>query len=182
MQFYLRPPSSCPRHSNPDSSFQVTTPYHRIDGYGPPSEDIGHIDDIYVDLTAGSQMMYARALSGWVRWTGLSCDDGLGYIEHSSVKERYLWCSTKAISWFPLDIVRGDPAKSLGVGDSDAICQALRGEFEKQRKKKEKTKRAGSEEVDDRLHKRQKSSLDGVFVVLFVRDVKLNMTSAAEMR
>ena len=121
--------------------------------------------------------MYARTVTGWVKWSGLSRIDG--YIEHSSVKERYLWCSTKGISWFPRNIVCEDPAQSLGVGDSEAICQALRGEFEKQRKKKEKSdrisKRAGSEEVDDRLHKRQKSSLDGVFVVLFVRDVKLTL-------
>ena len=168
MQFYLKPPSACPKHSNPDSSFQVTTPYHRIDGYGPPPDEIGHIDDIYVDLTTGSQMMYARAVSGWVKWTGLSHTDQ--YVEHSSVKERYLWCSTKGITWFPRDIVCDDPAKALGVGDSETICQALRGEFERQRKKKKSdrtSKRAGSEEVDDRLHKRQKSSLDRVFVVLF---------------
>lgn len=165
MQFCVKPPSSCPRHCNPDSSFQVSAPYHRIDGYGPPPEEIGHIDDIYVDLTTGSQMIYARTLTGWAKWPGLRSSDN-GYIQHSSVNERYLWCSTKGISWFPGNIVREDPAESLGVGDGDAICYALRSEFEKQRKKKEKaSKRAGSEEIDDRPQKKQKPSIDGAFVV-----------------
>ena len=73
--------------------------YFEYQAFGEPLHNLGAIGDIYVDLTKGSHMLYAKVKEGWKRWPGPGQRNSSP--RHPTYGTHVLWCKVEknALGW-----------------------------------------------------------------------------------
>ena len=66
-------------------------------GMGRPGLDFGLPGDIYLDLSPGNMVLYARLENAWQPWRGP--DDTTNLICHPEHPDRCLWCNGDTFGW-----------------------------------------------------------------------------------
>ncbi|KAJ7584691.1 hypothetical protein C8J56DRAFT_155383 [Mycena floridula] len=105
-------------YSNEPGRPQIQERYTEFQGIGAPDGKHADIGDIYVDLTEGSNALYGKLQSGWVKWPG-SDDPAHPLIEHPKFPNIYLWVGKGnfAMGWVPCSRVkyRSDVSASSAI-------------------------------------------------------------------
>lgn len=82
---------------SPDQAHKVQ--YFEYQAFGDPLHHLGAIGDIYIDLTKGSHMLYAKVEDGWKRWPGPGQRNSSP--RHPTYGTYMLWCRVEknSLGW-----------------------------------------------------------------------------------
>ena len=79
--------------------------YFEYQAFGQPLQNLGTIGDIYVDLTKGSHMLYAKVEDGWKRWPGPGQRNSSP--RHPTYGTYMLWCRVEknSLGWISQNLI-----------------------------------------------------------------------------